>query len=115
MKVVYNKIIPFPGFLAINLFGICFVREEYKDKISEKRMQTVLNHESIHTEQMKELAYIFFYLWYFIEWLVRLFINGPSEAYENISFEQEAYEHEAEPDYLKERKRYCWLKKYKKN
>lgn len=38
MKVVYNKIIPFPGFLAINIFGICFVREECKDKISEKRM-----------------------------------------------------------------------------
>lgn len=26
MKVIYNNIIPFPGFKAINLFGVLFVR-----------------------------------------------------------------------------------------
>ena len=60
MKIVYNKWIPFKGFYAINLFGIYFIREQYKDtKISEK----TLNHEAIHTEQMKELGYIYSFIY----------------------------------------------------
>ena len=58
MKIIYNKIIPFKGYLAINLFGIIFVRKEYKNYINK----TIINHEQIHTEQMKELGYIFFYI-----------------------------------------------------
>lgn len=27
MKIIYNDIIPFQGFYAINLFGVLFVRE----------------------------------------------------------------------------------------
>ena len=30
MKLIYNKFIPFKGFRAINLFGVCFVREAYE-------------------------------------------------------------------------------------
>ena len=53
MKIVYNKWIPFKGFFAINLFGTYFIREENKHiKVSKK----TLNHEAIHTEQMKELG-----------------------------------------------------------
>lgn len=73
MKIVYNKWIPFKGFFAINLFGTYFIREENKHiKVSKK----TLNHEAIHTEQMKELGYIFFYIWYFIEWLIQLCLHG---------------------------------------
>ena len=61
MKIIKNKIIPFKGFKAINLFGILFVRGD-----SEVDSTTV-NHELIHTAQMKELLYIFFYLWYVID------------------------------------------------
>lgn len=50
MKIIYNNIIPFKGFLAINLFGVLFVRGTYRDLSA-----TVLNHEKIHTAQMKEL------------------------------------------------------------
>lgn len=103
MKIIYNKIIPFPGFIAINLFGVLFVREEYRGKLSP----TIINHESIHTEQMKEMLYIFFYLWYGIEWFVRLFIQ-PRYAYRGISLEQEAYSNERNQDYLKTRKRFAW-------
>ena len=53
MKIIYNNIIPFKGFLAINLFGVLFVRGTYRDLSA-----TVLNHEKIHTAQMKELWYI---------------------------------------------------------
>ena len=106
MKIIENKIIPFPGYKAINLFGILFVREGAK--ISEQD----LNHESIHTVQMKEMLYIFFYVWYIVEWVIRLFKKG--NAYRNISFEQEAYNNEDNLEYLNNRKHYEWLKYVKR-
>ena len=110
MKIVYNKWIPFKGFYAINLFGTYFIREEYK---GQKISKTTLNHEAIHTEQIKELGYIFFYIWYFIEWLIRLVING-RYAYYCLSFEREAYDHEKNYKYLNKRKPYSWFKYYGK-
>lgn len=65
------------------------------------------NHEAIHTKQMKEMLYVFFYLWYVIEWIVRLFKRG--NAYRNISFEREAYSNQCYLKYNKERKRFAWL------
>ena len=85
MTIVYNNILPVKGFTAMNLFGIIFARNEYKPLA--RRIQ---NHEAIHTVQMKEMLYIFFYFWYLVEWLVKLFRYGRN-AYENISFEREAY------------------------
>lgn len=102
MKIIYNNIIPFPGYKAINLFGLLFVR---KDAIMSEED---INHESIHTAQMKEMLYIFFYIWYIIEWIIRLFKKG--NAYRNISFEQEAYSNEDNLEYLKDRKYYAWFK-----
>jgi len=93
MKIIVNKYLPFKGFIAINLFGVLFVREEYKDELSSR----VLNHEAIHTKQMKEMLYVFFYLWYFVEWVAKLFVYG-RDAYRNISFEREANMFEHFPD-----------------
>ena len=104
MKIIYNNLIPFKGFVAMNLFGILFARNEYRNKISDR----TINHESIHTAQIKEMGYIFFYIWYLVEWLIRLVIN--SDAYRNISFEQEAFINDDNLDYLKTRKRFSWLK-----
>lgn len=104
MKIIYNNIIPFDGYLAINLFGILFVRSEYKGQLSER----VVNHESIHTAQMKELWYIPFYIWYVIEWFILLFKYGDN-AYRNIRFEKEAFENEKNLDYLKTRKKFNYL------
>lgn len=102
MKVIKNNLIPLKGFLAINLFGILFVRDNAE--ISER----TIRHESIHTRQMQELLYIVFYLIYIIEWFVRLFMIG--NAYRNISFEKEAYENQDNESYLKERKSFAWAK-----
>lgn len=113
MKVIYNNIIPFKGFIAINLFGVIFVRKKYK------LSKTTLNHESIHTAQMKELGYILFYVLYFIEWIIRLICiisynistNNKKDlyyAYRNISFEQEAYDNEDNLNY--KHKPYCSFK-----
>lgn len=101
MRVIYNNIIPFKGFKAINICTCLFVRKGCY--MSEKDF----NHERIHSEQMKELLYIGFYLWYFIEWLIRLFKKG--NAYRNISFEKEAYNNDADLFYLDKRKPYAWM------
>lgn len=86
----------------MNLFGVLFVRGNARiDDIT-------LNHEKIHTAQIKELLYIFFYLWYVTEWLIRLFMKG--NAYRNILFEREAYNNENDLDYLKRRKRFDFAK-----
>lgn len=100
MKIIYNNIIPFKGFLAINLFGILFVRGTDRD-IND----VVLNHERIHTAQMKDLGYILFYIIYLLEWIVRLFKKG--NAYRNISFEREAYKHEKDLNYLSTRSKWA--------
>jgi hypothetical protein len=39
---------------------------------------------------MKEMLYIPFYLWYGVEWLIKLLCKG--NAYRNLSFEREAYD-----------------------
>lgn len=53
---------------------------------------------------------VFFYLWYGIEWLVRLIQYKDShEAYRNISFEREAHNNEYDDEYLDIRKSYEWI------
>jgi hypothetical protein len=104
MKVIYNKFIPFKGFSAINLLGVVFARIEYKTL-----HWATLNHELIHARQMKELSYIPFYLWYVLEWLVKLCFYG-KQAYYNISFEREAYANMHDAGYLNKRNKYSFLK-----
>lgn len=113
MKIIYNKIIPFKGFLAINLFGFLFARN--------KLTEVDINHEKIHTEQMKELLYVLFYILYILEYIIRWFIPffkmslpDSHKIYRSISFEQEAYKYETDLEYLKNRKRYNWIKYIKK-
>lgn len=64
-----------------------------------------INHERIHLRQQLELIVVFFYVWYAIEFMVRWIKMGNRHlAYRNISFEREAYFHEANADYLKQRR-----------
>ena len=97
IMVIYNKLIPFEGFKAINLFGVIFARKPLTPED--------LAHEWVHTKQMKELLYIGFYLIYLIEWVVRLFMHGKKRAYYMISFEQEAYNFKGD-----KREHFGWLK-----
>ena len=81
--------------------------------LKKKRGNKVtINHEKIHIEQQKEMLVVFFYIWYVVEWFIRLFMKG--NAYKNISFEREAYSNDNNLSYLKTRKRYSFLKYYKK-
>lgn len=104
MKVVRNKVIPFKGFKAINICGVLFVRT------SVHVSKEMLNHERIHTAQMKELIYVLFYMLYSIEWLLRmLWYRDFKKAYRNISFEKEAYANEHDETYLNARSRFAWM------
>ena len=105
MKIIYNNIIPFPGFKAINLFGVLFVRKGCTMSESD------INHEMIHTLQMKEMGYVLFYLWYLVEWLVKLAkLRDSNKAYRAISFEREAYGNEKNLIYTITRAKYAWRK-----
>ena len=106
MKVIYNNIIPFKGYKAINLFGLLFVRKD-AGEMKEKDF----NHEAIHTAQMKEMLFIFFYLWYGVEYLIiRFFHKRQNSAYHDVSFEEEAHNNDDNLNYLNNRKHYAWFK-----
>ena len=102
MKVYHNSVIPFKEFAAINICGILFVRNGVV--VTDR----LLNHERIHTAQIKEMLYVFFYLLYGLEWILKLF-KYRLNSYYNISFEREAYRNERNMEYLKERKAFAWI------
>lgn len=128
MKVIENNFIPFPGYKAINLFGVLFVKNNAKiDEVT-------INHESIHSAQIAEvmiasvpfalLLWLFtnvwlglllviasYYLWYVIEWLIRL---PKGNAYRSISFEREAYANEDNLTYLETRRRFAFVRYFLK-
>ena len=101
MRIIYNKFIPFKGFMAMNLFGVFFAREECRPITPY-----CINHEKIHTAQMRELWYVGFYALYLLEWVYRLIFHTKT-AYRGISFEVEAYNHQHDYTYLKNRKRFA--------
>ena len=104
MKVIRNKIIPIGrGFGAINLFGVLFAKQKMK------LTPEVLNHEMIHTCQMRELGYVPFYIVYVVEWLIRMAQHRGKlyDAYYAISFEREAYANGSNPDYITHRRHFA--------
>ena len=124
MKLVYNYIIPFKGYLAMCVFPFIFVRKD-------ARYLTVkdINHEKIHGMQQIEthivalilavlLAAVGLFSWWWVlvsplvyfalyglEYIIRWICYGfgTREAYRNISFEQEAYMNEKDLTYIKNR------------
>lgn len=71
----------------------------------------MIQHECIHLRQQKEMLLLFFYIWYLAEYLIRLIqYKNHHRAYRKISFEREAYLYEADPDYLKRRKNFAFLR-----
>lgn len=108
--IIPNNIIPLKGFQFCNICGVLFIRKDTIDNAEEKDY----NHEAIHTAQMKELLYVFFYVIYFLEWLYRLIFHTKT-AYMGISFEKEAYENEENLKYLDTRKHFAQWRKSKKD
>jgi len=135
--IYYNsKLVRFllpKDYSAIMLFGHVFIRSTKNDADN-----VIVNHELIHVEQWKELmfavfvilnvpfigsinikytiltmllAFCAFYVWYFLEYLIRLIIKkNHDEAYVSISFEKEAYLNEGKPRYLENRDYFSFIK-----
>lgn len=100
----FIKSITFRWVAGITLapFGI-YVRENRY--LNNKRL---INHESIHWKQQLEMLIVFFYIWYIIEWFIRLFTNS-GNAYKSISFEREAKKYELDENYINNRKLFAWI------
>lgn len=102
MVIVRNDIIPFKGYKAMALYPLIFVRKD------ARMDDTDYNHEYIHLRQQKEMLFVFFYLWYVLEWIIKT-IHYRRNAYYEISFEREAYTYENMPTYLEHRKHFTWF------
>lgn len=87
------------GFRGITLFPFILILDK-----KDKENSVFLNHERIHIRQQLELLVVFFFVWYSIEFLIRLIqFKDRNIAYKNISFEREAYAKEKDLGYLKQR------------
>lgn len=99
MFLIVNKYLLRKQFVGVTLWPFIIIKNE---KLKEDPV--FLNHEQIHLRQQLELLILPFYIWYVIEYAVRLLQYGNSyEAYRNISFEREAYQNEKDLHYLKQR------------
>nr|WP_093144053.1 hypothetical protein [Ulvibacter litoralis] len=106
MFVIVNRFLLRKGFWGIALWPFIIVKEKHL-----KENPVFLNHERIHLRQQAELFVLFFYLWYVTEFVVRYFQHkNKNAAYRSISFEIEAYTHEKDLDYLKNRSFWSFLK-----
>ncbi|OSY87275.1 membrane protein [Tenacibaculum holothuriorum] len=105
MILISKHIIP-KGFVGLTLYPFIFLKR--KDL---KLNYELVNHEKIHLKQQQELLIIFFYLFYGLEWFIKLlkYKNG-FLAYKNLSFEREAYLNESNLYYLEKRKLFSFLK-----
>lgn len=72
---------------------------------------SLINHEKIHLRQQLELLVLPFYILYLSEFAIRCLVYRDSyKAYQNLSFEREAYFNEDNPNYLNERKPFSFIK-----
>ena len=97
----------FPStFNALALWPFIILKER-----SLKADPVLLYHERIHLRQQLELLWVFFFLFYTVEYAVKIIIyKDLKTAYHNISFEREAYGNEHDDNYLSKRSFWGFLK-----
>ena len=101
---IYTNLLP-GSIAAIALWPFVLIRPEYRGNA------TMHQHERIHLRQQIEMLVIPFYLWYLIEYLVKLIRYGDHfSAYVSISFEVEAYKWQRWLNYLEFRRPYFWIR-----
>lgn len=99
MFVIVSRYLTPKGFRGITLFPFIVVSQS-----DLKQNSVMINHEKIHIRQQLEMLILPFFIWYGIEFLVRILIHKDrNKAYRAISFEREAYENEKDLNYLKKR------------
>jgi hypothetical protein len=99
MFVIVAKYLIPKGYRGLTLFPFVFVKYRFDSK-----NKVLINHEKIHIRQQLEMLVLPFFVWYFVEYAVRLLqYKNVNLAYRNISFEREAYANETNLDYLETR------------
>ncbi|KRD59637.1 hypothetical protein ASE40_11030 [Flavobacterium sp. Root935] len=102
--IVAKYLIP-KGYRGMAVFPFILIKYDF-----DKSNGVFVNHEKIHLRQQLELLVIPFFIWYVLEYLIRLVqYQNMDLAYRNISFEREAYAKETELDYLKNRSFFQFL------
>jgi len=97
--IVVSKYIVPKGYVGITLFPFIVLRDKHL-----KQDKCLLNHERIHLRQQLELLVLPFFIWYGLEFMIRLLqYRNRYLAYKNISFEREAYSNETDLEYLQSR------------
>ncbi len=106
MIIVCQRLLKNTKISGITLFPFIFLKKkEYRQDI------ILINHERIHLRQQLELLIIPFYIWYLSEYYIKyLKYKNPHQAYQNISFEREAYANEHNLNYLKQRNFWNFIK-----
>lgn len=104
MILISKYIVP-RGFVGVALYPFIFLkRSDLKQDVF------LINHEQIHLKQQKELLFFFFFLFYGLEWLVKVIkYQNTALAYNNLSFEREAYLNEGNINYLNNRKFWAFI------
>ena len=106
MKILKRSVVGFfllPSFNALTVGKWICLSHRFDPRDLTERF---IRHETIHSKQQAEMFWLPFFVWYFLEWIVRIFTT--KQAYRNISFEREAYTNEANSDYLCKRKKFSW-------
>ena len=105
MLLVIPHIFP-STFNALAVWPFIILKER-----SLKRDAVLLHHERIHLRQQLELLWVFFFLFYVVEYAVKIIIyKDLKTAYHNISFEREAYGNEHDDNYLTNRNFWNFLR-----
>lgn len=105
MFVIVTKYLIPKGFRGITIFPFIFLKY-----VLDTKNKIVINHEKIHIQQQLELLVLPFFVWYLVEYAVRLLqYKNIDLAYRNISFEREAYANEQQFNYLKNRSFFSFL------
>ena len=110
MILVSKYLIP-KGYSGLTMYPFVFLK--HKGSMDDT---VLINHERIHLKQQLELLILPFYVFYVLEFLIRLgYYRNWYLAYINISFEREAYANETNLGYLKTRKSWSFLKYIRKH
>jgi hypothetical protein len=106
MFVVVTKYLIPNGFAGMALFPFIFLKEK-----KHMHNASMILHEKIHLRQQAELLILPFFIWYGLEFLVRLLQHkNKNLAYRNISFEREAYANESTTGFLEQRSFWNFIK-----